>query len=316
MTTATRPSALVAALHETIVGQAGVVDALVLALIANGHVLLEGPPGLAKTLACRALAAALDGEFKRVQFTPDLLPSDIVGTRIFDQQAGSFSTTLGPVFANVVLADEINRAPAKVQSALLEAMQEHQVTIGPQTHPLPDPFIVMATMNPIDADGTYALPLAQMDRFLLKINVDYPTRSEEAEILERFALAQTDFVRAAASLADVSAWRSEARAIHLDDKLKNYIIDLVGITRNPGAAGIAAGHLIDRGASPRATLAIAFLARGKALMEGRTFALPDDVRAVAPLALRHRIAFNYRIVTERVDPEEVMAALIAAVPAP
>lgn len=316
MTAATRPSALVGALHETIVGQNGVVDALVLGLIANGHVLLEGPPGLAKTLACRALAAALDGEFKRVQFTPDLLPSDIVGTRIFDQQAGSFSTTLGPVFANVVLADEINRAPAKVQSALLEAMQERQVTIGPQTHPLPDPFIVMATMNPIDADGTYALPLAQMDRFLLKVNVGYPSRSEEASILERFALQQTPFVRAAASLADVIEWRAEARDIHLDAKLKNYIIDLVSVTRDPAAAGIAAGHLIDRGASPRATLAIAFLARGKALMDGRTFALPDDVRAVAPLALRHRIGFNYRVVTERVDPEEVIAALISAVPAP
>jgi MoxR-like ATPase len=314
--TATRPAALVAALQETIVGQHAVVEALVLGLIANGHVLLEGPPGLAKTLACRALAAALEGEFKRVQFTPDLLPSDIVGTRIFDQQAASFSTVLGPIFANVVLADEINRAPAKVQSALLEAMQERQVTIGPQTHPLPDPFIVMATMNPLDADGTYALPLAQMDRFLLKINVDYPSRSEEAAILERFAMTDTAFVRAAASLADVKAWREEAHAIHLDAKLKNYIIDLVTITRDPAAAGIAADHLIDRGASPRATLAIAFLARAKALMDGRAFALPDDVRAVAPLALRHRIAFNYRVVTERVDPESVIGALVAAVPAP
>lgn len=314
--TATRPAALVAALQETIVGQHAVVEALVLGLIANGHVLLEGPPGLAKTLACRALAAALQGEFKRVQFTPDLLPSDIVGTRIFDQQAAAFSTVLGPIFANVVLADEINRAPAKVQSALLEAMQERQVTIGPQTHALPDPFIVMATMNPLDADGTYALPLAQVDRFLLKVNVEYPSRSEEAAILERFALADTPFVRGAASLADVKAWRDEAHAIHLDAKLKNYIIDLVTITRDPKGAGIATDHLIDRGASPRATLAIAFLARAKALMDGRTFALPDDVRAVAPLALRHRIAFNYRVVTERVDPESVISALIAAVPAP
>lgn len=316
MMTATRPAALVAALHETIVGQRAVVEALVLGLIANGHVLLEGPPGLAKTLACRALAAALQGEFKRVQFTPDLLPSDIVGTRIFDQQAATFSTVLGPIFANVVLADEINRAPAKVQSALLEAMQERQVTIGPQSHALPDPFIVMATMNPLDADGTYALPLAQVDRFLLKVNVDYPSRSEEAAILERFALADTPFVRGAASLADVKAWRDEAHGIHLDAKLKNYIIDLVTITRDPKGAGIATDHLIDRGASPRATLAIAFLARAKALMDGRTFALPDDVRAVAPLALRHRIAFNYRVVTERVDPESVISALIAAVPAP
>lgn len=316
MTVATRPAALIAALHETIAGQREVVEALVLGLIAGGHVLLEGPPGLAKTLACRALAAALGGDFKRIQFTPDLLPSDIVGTRIFDQQAATFSTTLGPVFANVVLADEINRAPAKVQSALLEAMQERQVTIGPQTHPLPDPFIVLATMNPLDSDGTYALPLAQMDRFLMKVHVGYPTRQEEALILERFAITDTAFATGAASVDDVLAWRAEAHAVHVDDKLKHYIIDLVSITRNPKGAGLAVDHLIDRGASPRATLAIAFLARAKALLEARTFALPDDVRAVAPLVLRHRIAFNYRVVTESVDPESVIAALIGAVRAP
>lgn len=312
----TRPAQLIAALQETIVGQRSVVEALVLGLIANGHVLLEGPPGLAKTLACRALAAALDGDFKRIQFTPDLLPSDIVGTRIFDQQAASFSTTLGPIFANVVLADEINRAPAKVQSALLEAMQERQVTIGPQTHPLPSPFIVMATMNPLDADGTYALPLAQMDRFLLKVNVDYPNREEERSILERFAMHDTPFTRGAATLSDVLAWQQEAHEIHLDAKLKNYIIELVAVTRDPKGNGIAVDHLIERGASPRATLAIAFLARAKALMDGRTYVLPDDVRAVAALALRHRVAFNYRVVTENVNPESVIAALIAAVPAP
>ena len=312
----TRPAALVAALQETIVGQQAVVEALVLGLIAGGHVLLEGPPGLAKTLACRALAAALDGEFKRIQFTPDLLPSDIVGTRIFDQQTATFSTALGPIFANVVLADEINRAPAKVQSALLEAMQERQVTIGPQTHALPLPFIVMATMNPLDADGTYALPLAQMDRFLIKVNVGYPTRAEESIILERFAMAETPFTKGAATLSDVLAWRAEAHDIHLEAKLKHYIIELVAITRDPKTNGLSVDHLIDRGASPRATLAIAFLARAKALMDGRTFVLPDDVRAVAGLALRHRIAFNYRVITENVDPESVIEALIGSVPAP
>ncbi|MDQ2680111.1 MAG: MoxR family ATPase [Candidatus Eremiobacteraeota bacterium] len=309
MNSATRPAALLDALHETIVGQASVVEALVLALIANGHILLEGPPGLAKTLACRALAAALDGDFKRVQFTPDLLPSDIVGTRIFNQQESAFSTVLGPIFANVVLADEINRAPAKVQSALLEAMQEHQVTIGPQSHRLPDPFIVMATMNPLDADGTYALPLAQMDRFLIKVNVDYPTQAQERVILERFAIDETPLRSGAATVGDVLAWRSEARAVHLDGKLKQYIVELVGATRLPHDA-------IDRGASPRATLAIAFLARAKALIDGRAFAYPDDVRVVAPLALRHRIAFNYRVVTENIDPEGIIAKLIASVPAP
>ncbi|MBV8116877.1 MAG: AAA family ATPase, partial [Candidatus Eremiobacteraeota bacterium] len=225
------PRALADALSRTIVGQQSVVEALVLGLLSNGHVLLEGPPGLAKTLACRSLAAALEGQFKRIQFTPDLLPSDIVGTRIFDQHESAFSTVFGPIFANIVLADEINRAPAKVQSALLEAMQERQVTIGPQTHPLPDPFLVMATMNPLDAEGTYALPAAQMDRFLIKIDVTYPSRDEELQILERFAIADTQPVQAVATLADVRRWREDAHRVHLDEKVKRYIVELVAVTR-------------------------------------------------------------------------------------
>lgn len=311
-----RPQQLLDALQATIVGQEAVTQALVLGLIAGGHVLLEGPPGLAKTLACRALAAALDGQFKRIQFTPDLLPSDIVGTRIFNQQQADFTTTFGPVFANVVLADEINRAPAKVQSALLEAMQERQVTIGPHTYPLPEPFIVMATMNPLDADGTYALPLAQTDRFLLKINVGYPNPEEERGILERFAIAQTDLVQGAATLADVMFWREQARATYLDEKLKRYIIDLVMATRDPRDRGLAFDGLIERGASPRGTLALAFLSRAKAFLDGRDFVMPDDVRSVAPLALRHRLGLNYRVLTENVDPEMILASLIEAVPAP
>lgn len=304
------PRSLADALHKTIVGQAGVVESLILGLLANGHVLLEGPPGLAKTLACRALAAALDGEFKRIQFTPDLLPSDIVGTRIFDQHESRFSTVLGPIFANVVLADEINRAPAKVQSALLEAMQERQVTIGPQTHPLPDPFLVMATMNPLDAEGTYALPAAQMDRFLIKVDVSYPSRDEELQILERFAVDETHPVHAVATLADVRAWREEARAIHLDAKLKRYIVELVAATREQET------QYVDYGASPRATLAIAHLSRAKALLEERDFVLPDDVRAVAPLALRHRVGFNFRVATENLGSSRVLERLIASVPVP
>ncbi|MBV8639488.1 MAG: MoxR family ATPase [Candidatus Eremiobacteraeota bacterium] len=304
------PRVLADALQRTIVGQQGVVEALILGLLANGHVLLEGPPGLAKTLACRALAAALDGEFKRIQFTPDLLPSDIVGTRIFDQHESRFSTVLGPVFANVVLADEINRAPAKVQSALLEAMQERQVTIGPQTHVLPDPFLVMATMNPLDAEGTYALPAAQMDRFLIKVDVSYPSRDEELQILERFAVAQTQPVHAVATLADVCAWREAAHAIHLDAKLKRYIVELVAATRERET------QYVDYGASPRATLAIAHLARAKALIDDRDFVLPDDVRAVAPLALRHRVGFNFRVTTENVGSSRVLDRLIASVPVP
>ncbi|HZV77147.1 MAG TPA: MoxR family ATPase [Candidatus Babeliales bacterium] len=318
------PSDLRLALGRTIVGQEGVIEALLLALLANGHVLLEGPPGLAKTLACRALAAALEGDFKRIQFTPDLLPSDIVGTRIFDQRESAFATVLGPIFANVVLADEINRAPAKVQSALLEAMQERQVTIGPQSYALPDPFVVMATMNPLDSEGTYALPIAQMDRFLMKVRVGYPSREEELGILERFAVTDTQPVRAVATLDDVRAWRAQAHAVHIDEKLKRYIVELVARTRDAGAVSVSSetaaplrvAELIDYGASPRATLALAFLARGRALLDGRDFALPDDVRAVANHALRHRIGFNYRLAVEGVSPERVIDAIVASVPAP
>jgi MoxR-like ATPase len=313
-----------AALAHTIVGQEGVLEALLLALLGNGHVLLEGPPGLAKTLACRSLAAALEGEFKRIQFTPDLLPSDIVGTRIFDQRETAFATVLGPIFANVVLADEINRAPAKVQSALLEAMQERQVTIGPQSYALPDPFVVMATMNPLDSEGTYALPIAQMDRFLMKVNVGYPSRDDELRILDRFAVADTQPIRAVATLDDIRSWRKQAHAVHIDEKLKRYIVDLVAVTRHADGVTVAAqsgqslrvSDLIDYGASPRATLALAFLARGRALLEGRDFALPDDVRAVAPHALRHRIGFNYRLVTEGASADRVIDAMIASIPAP
>jgi len=307
------PRELLAALGRTIVGQHETLEALVLAAIADGHVLLEGPPGLAKTLACRALAAALDGDFKRIQFTPDLLPSDVVGTRIFDQSETAFSTVLGPVFTNVLLADEINRAPAKVQSALLEAMQERQVTIGPQTHPLPDPFVVLATMNPLDADGTYALPLAQMDRFLMKIVLDYPTREEERRILERFGGEDVDPVRGVASLADVAVWRAGARDVHADEKLKEYVVDLVAATRTPSPDAAA---YIERGASPRATLSILRLARAKAYLESRSFVLPDDVRTVALPVLRHRVAFSYRVQAERIDPDTLVRACIAAVPAP
>jgi MoxR-like ATPase len=324
MIAARRPEDLRAALAETIVGQDGVLEALLLALLCNGHVLLEGPPGLAKTLACRSLAAALDGEFKRIQFTPDLLPSDIVGTRIFDQRESAFATVLGPIFANVVLADEINRAPAKVQSALLEAMQERQVTIGPQSYALPDPFVVMATMNPLDSEGTYALPIAQMDRFLMKVNVGYPTREEELRILDRFAVADTQPVRAVATLDDVRRWRAQAHEVHIDEKLKRYIVEILALTResakvtvysNSGDA-LRVAELVDYGASPRATLALAFLARGRALLAGRDYALPDDVRATASHALRHRIGFNYRLTTEGVDADAAIEAIVAAVPAP
>jgi MoxR-like ATPase len=286
-----------------------VLEALLYATIASGHVVLEGPPGLAKTLACRALASAVGGTFKRIQFTPDLLPSDIVGTRVFDQRTGDFTTALGPIFANVLLADEINRAPAKVQSALLEGMQEHQVTIGPTSFALPEPFLVTATMNPLDSDGTYALPLAQMDRFLMKIVLSYPTADEEFAILARFGGAPPPMLANVATPEDLLRWRDEARAVFVDARVGRYIVALVQATRAPH-------DYLERGASPRATLALAAIARARALCEGRTFVVPDDVRASAPPVLRHRLAFNYRTLTENVDPESIVRELIAGVTVP
>jgi MoxR-like ATPase len=306
---ALRPSLLQELLTSTIVGQRDVVDALVLAIVAGGHILLEGPPGLAKTLACRALAHGIGGVFKRIQFTPDLLPSDVVGTRIFDQRSGEFQVALGPVFANIVLADEINRAPAKVQSALLEAMQERQVTIGTDTHRLPDPFIVMATMNPLDSDGTYALPQAQMDRFLMKVVLDYPTPTEEFIILNRFSSGEPPMPGSPISIGSVYSWREEARGIHVDDKIKRYIVSLVAATR-------VSHKYIERGASPRATLALASLARARALIDGRSYAIPDDVRTIAASVLRHRIAFSYRAATERVNTDDLVDEVVASVAVP
>ena len=304
-----KPAGLLAALGATVVGQHDVLEALLYATIAGGHVVLEGPPGLAKTLACRALASAVGGTFKRIQFTPDLLPSDIVGTRVFDQRTGDFTTALGPIFANVLLADEINRAPAKVQSALLEGMQERQVTIGPSSYPLPDPFLVTATMNPLDSDGTYALPLAQMDRFLMKILVSYPTAEEEVAILGRFGGAPPPMPSDVATPADVLRWRDEARAVFVDARIARYAVALVHATR-------AVHAYLDRGASPRATLALVAVARARALCDGRSFLVPDDVRASAAAVLRHRVAFNYRTLTENVDPESIVAEIVAGVTVP
>ena len=303
-----RPRDLLDALSATIVGQHAVVEGLVLGLIADGHVLLEGAPGVAKTLACRALAAACGGIFRRVQFTPDLLPSDIVGTRIFDQKTGEFTTVFGPLFANVVLADEINRAPAKVQSALLEGMQERRATIGPATHDLPAPFLVLATMNPYDADGTYPLPLAQLDRFLLKLVVAYPSRDEERAIVDRFGAGEPPLRRDVASLADAARWRDEARTVFVDGAVRDYAIAVVRATRS--------APMVAHGASPRAALALVALARARAYVEDRGFATPDDVRDLAPAVLRHRLMWDDRLAIERHDPEALLAEIIAGVPAP
>ncbi len=308
-----RPGALRAAVEQTIVGQRAVVDGMLVALIANGHVLLEGPPGVAKTLAARSLANAIGGTFRRIQFTPDLLPSDIVGTRIFDQRSGEFTTVRGPVFANIVLADEINRSPAKVQSALLEGMQERQATIGPQSFPFPNPFIVLATMNPLDDDGTYALPLAQRDRFALNLYVDYPSREEELAILERFGGGDVPLQQDAVTLDDVRAWRDEAEGVHLEPRLRGYIVDMIRATREPDGAR---GRYVERGASPRAALMLAHLAKARAVLEGRNYVLPDDIRSLAVATLRHRVGFTYRVASERVNVQELLESFIAQVPAP
>ncbi len=303
-----RPREVARAIAQTIVGQTATVDALVLAVIAGGHVLLEGAPGVAKTLACRALAAAIGGTFKRIQFTPDLLPSDIVGTRIFDQRNSEFSTVRGPIFANIVLADEINRAPAKVQSALLEGMQERRATIGLESYDFPTPFAVLATMNPLDGDGTYALPLAQLDRFLAKVVVDYPSLSEEREIVNRYGTHDVALRTDVASLDDVRAWQRGAREVFLDDRVRDYIVDVVRATRG--------ARYIDHGASPRAALALAALARARAYLDDRRYVTPDDVRDLAAAVLRHRLAFDYRLVADDVSAESVVRDVIAGVAAP
>ncbi|HVA36442.1 MAG TPA: MoxR family ATPase [Candidatus Dormibacteraeota bacterium] len=301
------PLVLRSELAKAIVGQDEMVDGLLLALIAGGHALLEGTPGLAKTLACTSLACLIGGAFRRVQFTPDLLPSDVVGTRIYDQRAGEFRVELGPAFANLLLADEINRAPAKVQSALLEAMQERQVTIAGETHALPAPFVVLATQNPLDGEGTYPLPVAQLDRFLVKIRVAPPTREQELEIVARYG-DHPPTLSAAAALDDVRAWQERARAVHVEPPLRAYAVDLVRATRSH--------PLIEAGASPRASLALVALARARSVLQGRSFATPDDVRAVAPAALRHRVAWSYRVAAEERDPERELRELVAAVSPP
>jgi MoxR-like ATPase len=303
-----KPREVTAAIAATIIGQTDAVDALVLALIAGGHILLEGAPGVAKTLACRALAAAIGGTFKRIQFTPDLLPSDIVGTRVFDQRSGDFTTVRGPLFANIVLADEINRAPAKVQSALLEGMQERRATIGLETHPFPSPFAVLATMNPFDGDGTYALPLAQLDRFLAKVVVGYPSRDEERAIVDRYGAHDVDLRTNVASLDDVAAWQAGAHAVHLDVKIRDYIVELVRATRDH--------RYVEHGASPRAALALAALGRARAYLDGRSYVTPDDIRDLAPAVMRHRIAFDYKLAADGVAGETIVREIVAAVPAP
>ena len=302
---------------KRVVGQDAMIERLMISLLTGGHVLIEGVPGLAKTLAVRTLAETVRTNFSRIQFTPDLLPADVIGTQVFDQATSQFSVKRGPIFANIVLADEINRAPAKVQAALLEAMQEKQVTIGGTSFVLEEPFLVLATQNPIEQEGTYPLPEAQIDRFMLKLRVGYPTRDEEKEIMRRMAGGAAIAIEPVATPAAIMAARAQISALFLDERIVNYIVDLVHATRAPGDVGLAElTSLIEFGASPRATISLAQAARAHAFLRGRDFVSPDDVRAMAPDVLRHRVLLTYEAEAENVVSDEVIARVLATVPAP
>jgi len=303
-------------IEGTIVGQREMVRRILIGLLADGHLLLEGVPGLAKTLAVKTVSQAIDATFHRVQFTPDLLPADLTGTLVFDPRNGTFTPKLGPVFTQILLADEINRAPAKVQSALLEAMQERQVTIGDTTYPLGDLFWVLATQNPIEQEGTYPLPEAQMDRFLLKIRVGYPSPEEEGTILDRMGGEPPPPPRSVVDVKTILASRHLANGVYLDDRIRRYIVDLVHATREPERFGLDVRPLIQYGASPRATLALAKASRAHAFLEGRAYVTPDDVKALAPDVFRHRILLTYEAEAEGVPVDEVSRRLLARVEVP
>jgi MoxR-like ATPase len=300
-----------------VVGQEYMIDRLLISLLTGGHVLLEGVPGLAKTLTVRTLAETIATSFSRIQFTPDLLPADVIGTQIYDQSTGKFMVKKGPIFANIILADEINRAPAKVQAALLEAMQEKQVTIGGSTYKLEEPFLVLATQNPIEQEGTYNLPEAQVDRFMLKLHVGYPTRDEEREIMRRMAGGHAIDVRNVASPEAILEARGRIADLYMDDRIVDYIVDIVHATREPAAAGLKElAPLIEFGASPRATIALAQASRAHAFLRGRAFVTPDDIKAIAPDVLRHRVLTTYEAEAEEVTSDEIVRRVLATVESP
>jgi MoxR-like ATPase len=302
---------------RVIVGQRHLLDRLLIALLTNGHVLLEGVPGLAKTLALKTLANCISVQLKRLQFTPDMLPADIVGTMIYSPQDGGFRTKHGPIFSNLILADEINRAPAKVQSALLEAMQERQVTIGDETHPLPTPFLVLATQNPLEQEGTYPLPEAQIDRFMMKVIVDYPTRIEERAILDAMATTEPMIVpRTVVSAEQIVDARHVVNMLYVDDKIRDYIVDIVLATRPPIAAGLDLNGYVQTGASPRATIALTLAARGMAFLNGRHFVTPQDVKTVAMDVLRHRVSVTYEAEAENITSTNIVEKILNTLPVP
>ncbi|HVG23008.1 MAG TPA: MoxR family ATPase [Thermoanaerobaculia bacterium] len=304
---------------RVVIGQDAVVSRLVIALLVRGHVLVEGLPGLAKTLVVKTLAQAIDGTFKRIQFTPDLLPADITGTQIFDPAGRTFNVRRGPIFANFILADEINRAPAKVQSALLEAMQERQVTIGEASHPLPDPFVVIATQNPIEHEGTYNLPEAQVDRFIMKVRVDYPTPTEELRMLGLYLdpMKEATSVGRVVSLDEVRTIAQLAARVHTDERIGRYIVQLVSATRRPAEFRLPSlTNHVAFGASPRATLALAHVAKAHAFIEGREYVIPEDVKAIAHDVLRHRLVLSYEAAAENMSADRIIDQLLGAVTVP
>ena len=305
------------AVSEVVVGQEGLIDAVLIGLLCRGHVLLEGVPGLAKTLTVRTLAGVVQGAFARLQFTPDLLPADVTGTLVFDQKRGEFVPHRGPVFANLVLADEINRAPAKVQSALLQAMEERTVTIGDATYPLPDPFLVLATQNPIEQEGTYPLPEAQLDRFLLKAVVTYPGKEDELRVLGYHLAESFPRPRSLARIEEMREMERAAEQVYVDDRIRSYIVALVAATRNPAEVGLGeVAPLLAWGASPRASIALARTARAMALLRGRAYVTPEDVKELAPAVLRHRLVLSYEAEAEGVSADDLVERFLLAVEVP
>jgi MoxR-like ATPase len=301
---------------RTIVGQDVLLERMAIAMLAGGHLLVEGVPGLAKTLAVKSLAGAIGGQFQRIQFTPDLVPADLVGTRIYNQRAGEFEVSLGPVFTNLLLADEINRAPAKVQSALLEVMQERQVTIGRETFPVPEPFLVMATQNPIESDGTYPLPEAQVDRFMMKVVVGYPTSPEEHAVVDR-ALVPPGPPQVMLTPEDLIRMRSSVGQVYVDPAIVDYAVRLVAATRSPGGVGLSdLDRYVTYGASPRATIALVLGGRALAFLRGRDYVLPDDVDEVALDVLRHRLVLSYEALADNLDADNILIRVLRAVPVP
>jgi MoxR-like ATPase len=302
---------------RVVIGQSYLVDRLILGLLCDGHVLLEGVPGLAKTLSVKTLASLLDTQFSRLQFTPDLLPADVLGTLIYNPKDGDFSIRKGPIFANLILADEINRAPAKVQSALLEAMQERQVTIGDTTYPLPSPFLVLATENPIEQEGTYPLPEAQVDRFMFKLKIGYPSLAEERQIMEQHAMTgHKEGLRPVVSPDDILRARKVVNQIYLDEKIKDYILSIIFATRDPAAYGLKLGDYLRFGASPRATISLALAARAHAFLQERAYVTPQDVKIMAPDVLRHRVLVTYEAEAEEKDADALISDILKELPVP